>query len=241
MICKDIIGLTPVENILYDEVLLTLAEQGQMGEVLRFWESPETFIVLGKISKAEEDVFFSATRTDRIPVLRRFSGGGTVLQGKGCLNYTLILAKELHPTIHDLHGSYRFIFSKILQALQVLGIQAEYQLTSDLVLKDSRRKFSGNAQHRRKKFILHHGTILCDFDLPLMEKYLRMPKAIPVYRGDRSHKDFIVNLHLSPARIKQELMNVFHAHPVIKILSQKESELLQTFVSTKSVELAFGV
>ena len=45
MILKDISFKTPVENILYDDVLLTLAEQDKGGEVLRLWESEIVFIV----------------------------------------------------------------------------------------------------------------------------------------------------------------------------------------------------
>ena len=56
MILKDISLKTPKENILYDEVLLHLAEQTQGNEVLRFWESPEHFVVLGRICKEREDI-----------------------------------------------------------------------------------------------------------------------------------------------------------------------------------------
>ena len=49
MILKDITLSTPEENIVYDEVLLSLAEQGQEGESLRFWESSSLFVVLGRI------------------------------------------------------------------------------------------------------------------------------------------------------------------------------------------------
>ena len=56
MLLKDLTLNTPQENILYDDVLLHLAEQGQGGEILRFWESPEYFVVLGKISKEQEDI-----------------------------------------------------------------------------------------------------------------------------------------------------------------------------------------
>ena len=99
MVAKDISFETPQENILFDEVLLSLAEQKKSGEVLRFWESDKFFIVLGRTSSPVNDIHISAAVHDKIPVLRRSSGGGTVLQGKGCLNYSLILSKETHPQI----------------------------------------------------------------------------------------------------------------------------------------------
>ena len=112
MIFKNVSFKTPEENILYDEVLLKLAEQGAQGEVLRLWESPMLFVVLGRISKVTEDVREDNTKKDNVPVLRRFSGGGTVLQGPGCLNYSLILSKKTSPQVADLRRSYQFVLER---------------------------------------------------------------------------------------------------------------------------------
>ena len=76
-------------NIDFDEVLLSLAEKHSRGEYLRFWEPSKVFIVLGRIGRAEIDVNLTHVQEDHIPVLRRSSGGGTVLQGPGCLNYNI--------------------------------------------------------------------------------------------------------------------------------------------------------
>jgi len=165
MILKDISFKSPQENILYDDVLLHLAEQGQQGEVLRFWESPVYFVVLGRIGKEREDAKIDAVRRDHISVLRRSSGGGTVLQGKGCLNYSLVLSQELNPQIADLRKSYQIILGKVIEALKQIGIESKFCPISDIALAENNRKFSGNAQKRLKKFILHHGTILYNFDL----------------------------------------------------------------------------
>ncbi|MHA2181214.1 MAG: lipoate--protein ligase family protein, partial [Promethearchaeota archaeon] len=40
------------------------------------------------------------------------------------------------------------------------------------------KKFSGNAQVRRKGFILQHGTILLDFDPELMYSVLKAPENV---------------------------------------------------------------
>src|ERR1044071_8582092 len=82
---------SPAENLALDEALLDAAEAGQGGEVLRFWESPEYFVVVGYANKVDVEVNRVACESKGIPILRRCSGGGTVLQGPGCLNYTLIL------------------------------------------------------------------------------------------------------------------------------------------------------
>ena len=85
MLLKDITLATPQENILYDNVLMKLAEHGEGEEALRFWESEELFIVLGRIGNPAADLRIEKVLADRVPVLRRSSGGGRSCREKGAL------------------------------------------------------------------------------------------------------------------------------------------------------------
>ncbi|MBI5023597.1 MAG: lipoate--protein ligase family protein [Candidatus Omnitrophica bacterium] len=236
MIFKDITFPTPQENILYDNVLLELAEQGSAGEALRFWESQELFIVLGRIGDPAVDLRVEKVLADRIPVLRRSSGGGTVLQGKGCLNYTLVLSKE-RPEIHDLRRSYQFILGRIITALKVLKVDAVCRPLSDIALTQNNKKISGNAQKRSKKFVLHHGTLLYGFDLKKIENYLTMPKDVPEYRQNRSHSDFVANIPATADALKQEIQKSFSVTQEENRLSSAEKECLQHFRKLPNVTL----
>ena len=60
--------------------------------MLRFWEPNKPFVVVGYANQAAREVDLEACRKLGIPVFRRCTGGGTVLQGPGCLNYSLDLA-----------------------------------------------------------------------------------------------------------------------------------------------------
>ena len=82
---------SPAENLACDEALLDWCENGKGDEVLRFWEPREHFVVVGYANKIANEVNVAACEKRGIPILRRCSGGGTVLQGPGCLNYTLVL------------------------------------------------------------------------------------------------------------------------------------------------------
>ena len=234
MLVRDISLDTPEENILFDEVLFTLAEEGACDEMLRFWESPEVFVVLGRIGKVEDDVKVQAVLKDGLKVLRRASGGGTVLQGKGCLNFTLILSRERNE-VRDLKPSYRFILGRCLEALKELGVNADYYPISDIALIDGQMKISGNAQKRGKNFIMHHGTFLLDFDLGLMEKYLTLPKDRPQYRQHRPHQGFVSNIHLSADRVKGSLGRAFKAGEQKNTLTPQEKQLLKKLLRTKDV------
>lgn len=72
-------------------------------------------------------------------------------------------------------------------------------------------KFSGNAQRRRKQTLLFHGTLLLNFDLPLIGELLPMPSKEPDYRHHRAHQEFLINLQVPAEAIKQALQEVWQA------------------------------
>ena len=195
------------------------------------------FIVLGRIGQVADDIHVATVLKDKIPVLRRSSGGGTVLQGKGCLNFSLILSKYDNPQLNDIRKSYQIILNKVMFAVKQLGVEAIFQHASDLALIDPPKKFSGNAQRRCKKFILHHGTLLYDFPLFYIEKYLKMPKEVPVYRHGRSHEAFVTNLAVNPDDCKAALRQVFNARQQDDDLSFDERKCLDKFLKEKEITL----
>jgi lipoate-protein ligase A len=226
---RDITFPSPQENIAFDETLWTMAEKHGAGEYLRFWESSKIFIVLGRIGRAQVDVNTILAQKDGIPVLTRSSGGGTVVQGPGCLNYTLVLSKQTHPQINDLRRSYEWISTKVIEALRRQGVEAYFRPTSDMATGAGEKKFSGNAQRRGKNFILHHGTVLYNFDLSLISRYLNMPKDIPEYRKHRPHTDFVTNIPIDPGVFKDHLAHIFQA-PASQAPSAAELTLLKNSI-----------
>jgi lipoate---protein ligase len=237
MLFRDISFQDPKQNLAFDQVLLKLCdgtntsrpEHSGDREYLRFWESPTYFVVLGRIGKEMEDVHMDVAASDGIPVLRRSSGGGTVVQGPGCLNYSIVLSKDKNPVLNDLRGSYAWISQKVTDSLKTLGVDACFRPISDIALSQGDLKFSGNAQHRGKTHILHHGTILYDFNLDLVSKYLKMPKDIPEYRKARSHKDFITNIYIKPAEFKQAFARSFGITESPQPLTAEEASSLREF------------
>lgn len=199
-----------VENLALDEALLLAAESSNGGEVLRFWEWPESAIVLGAGGRIADDVQEAACLAESVPLLRRSSGGGTVLLGRGCLLYTLVLNYERDAALREIRPSYRFILGQIGPALAEGVGFIEQAGISDLVLAG--RKVSGTAQQRKRSFLLHHGTLLYDMDLSLIPRYLREPPRQPEYRAGRSHLAFVDNLPLPRDAIKQRLRHIWDAN-----------------------------
>jgi len=218
---------TPQHNLACDEVLLDLCEDGLEGEILRFWEPLEYFVVLGYSNKIGREINEVSCQTLRIPALRRPSGGGTVLQGPGCLNFSLILKIDGAAPLQSITRTNTYILDRHREALMSLaGPGVKVQGTSDLTVNNL--KFSGNAQRRKRRALLFHGTFLCSFDIPLIEKALQMPPKQPDYRQNRTHTDFLTNVATSPAEIKKALKKCWGAKEELKkIPSQKIEELVR--------------
>ncbi len=177
--------------------------------MLRFWESPVSFVVLGAGSSINRDVNLEACEAQEIEVHRRCSGGGTVAQGPGCLNYALVVDKEARPEMATIATTNHAILQSVAKCLNELGVPAEIQGISDLA--SGNIKFSGNAQRRRKRFILFHGTLLHAFDLSLITRCLKEPEKQPDYRASRSHRQFVSNIRVDPEAFKRAFLQHWKA------------------------------
>jgi lipoate---protein ligase len=196
------------ENLALDEALLLAAEAGEGGEVLRFWEWPGPAVVLGAGGSIAIDVNETTCREDGVPVHRRASGGGTVLLGRGCLLFSLVLAYDRAAELRDVTASYRWLLGRVRDALRPvsdLGLAGTSDLTAGGL------KVSGNAQQRKARHVLHHGTLLYGFDLPRLARYLNRPEREPAYRAGREHSVFVANLPADGATLRRLLATEFEA------------------------------
>jgi len=206
--------------------LLEAAEAGQSPPTLRFWESSRTFIALGYSNRAAIECDVLACARHGIPILRRVTGGGTVMQGRGCLNYALVQRIESGDSL-NVGATNDTVMEAVRRALNpLLNGEVERHGHTDLTWRG--RKFSGNAQKRKAKHFLFHGTILLDFDVELVEECLRAPSKQPEYRANRNHLDFIGNIPLEREAVKSALANAFGANEISSFaLDEQTRELVR--------------
>lgn len=219
----DLTFPSPAENLACEEALLDACEENNGEEVLRFWETREMFVVVGYANRVAAEVKVATCRKHGIPIFRRCSGGGTVLQGPGCLNYALILRITDDGPLRNITSANQFIMERNRAAIESLADQLKTQNSklnisvrghTDLCLGNL--KFSGNSQRRKKAFLLFHGTFLLNFNLALAGEFLRMPTHQPAYRAGRTHDDFLVNLNLADGRVKAALQRAWNATAELK-------------------------
>lgn len=221
---------TAAQNLALDEALLDACDAGLAPPVLRVWEPSNRFVVLGYANSISREVNTAACAAMAIPVLRRCSGGGTVLQAPGCVNYALILPIVPRSPVSGIHEANQWIMRRQRNALQPL-IPNEVQVMGDTDLACNNRKFSGNAQRRKSKALLFHGTLLNSMDLTLISLALRQPSKQPAYRSNRDHLEFVMNLGVSTdallAALRQEWQALELMQPSDALLAASE-ELVRT-------------
>jgi lipoate-protein ligase A len=215
----------PAENLACDEALLDWCEAGAGQEVLRFWESSEYFVVVGYANKVVSEVNVAACEKNVIPIYRRCSGGGTVLQGPGCLNYTLILKIVKDGPLGNISSANRFVMERNRKAIETIfaksatrDTEPEIAVCGHTDLAMDSLKFSGNAQRRRRRFLLFHGTFLLNFNLSLVHKLLLMPSKQPDYRESRAHAEFLANLNIPAETVKIALQTVWKAKATLVLV-----------------------
>jgi lipoate-protein ligase A len=147
----DLLPLSAAENLAADEVILDRCEAGNGQETLMFWEPRETFVVVGYANKVASEVDVAACAAQGVPIFRRCSGGGTVVQMPGGLNYSLILRIEENAPTRNITSVNQFIMEKNRAAIASLADEFKIQNSkfkisvrghTDLCLGDL--KFAGN-------------------------------------------------------------------------------------------------
>ncbi|MDZ4659870.1 MAG: lipoate--protein ligase family protein [Bythopirellula sp.] len=206
----------PAENLALDEALLDACAAGEItGGVLRLWEPDNYFVVLGRSSDPSVEVNLTACRALNIPVLRRASGGGTILAGPGCLMYAVVLSYADQPELKSIPRAHQFVLNRIATSLASLVPGITLAGISDLAFSSSNnqlQKFSGNALRAKRTHFLYHGTLLHDFDLDRVGQLLAQATREPNYRNARTHGEFIANLPASREQLVNLLTSAWNAN-----------------------------
>ncbi|XP_071703505.1 uncharacterized protein [Rutidosis leptorrhynchoides] len=144
-------------------------------------------IVMGISGKPAELVEINHVLEDKIPVIRRFTGGGTVIVDHGSIFVSFICNKDAVPDVQP--------YPRPIMSWSSLLYSKVFQETDDFRLRENdyvfgHRKFGGNAQSITKNRWIHHTSFLWDYETRNMS-YLKLPKRAPEYRMARDHLDFI--------------------------------------------------
>ena len=162
-------------NMATDEALTRSKGEGGL-DTLRFYRWNPSAVTLGYFQSVEDEVDLEAMKKYGIDLNRRISGGGAVLNSaEGEITYSIVMDEDDPRISDDPTESYRYLCHGIIEGLANLGIKADFKPINDIIVGP--KKVSGNAQIRRYGAVLHHGTILVDFDASKMFSVLKISDA----------------------------------------------------------------
>lgn len=198
---------TPRDQLALDEAMLMSAEKRGSGEVLRVWEFAEPVVVAGRSTRLEYEVDLSFCRSTGVEVLRRCSGGASVVGGPGCLMYSVVLSMLEKPELRKIDFAHQYVMSKVLNAVRLQLPEVELRGICDLAWHE--KKCSGNSLRIHRDYLLYHGTILYDFDLQFLDQCLKGAPRQPEYRLGRQHYEFVTNVPIDPKGFADTLCDHF--------------------------------
>jgi len=168
----------------------------------------DNVVVMGLSGKLDELVHAERARADGVAVLRRFSGGGTVVLNAGSLWFTMVTSEPVcAPFPKDV---MRWVGAVYAQALG--GHVDARMVENDLVVRGA--KVAGHAQAISGSRWVHHTSLLWTLTAQQMS-YLKLPARRPAYRGDRDHLEFVAGVSaLAPGLSQQELIDAVVRHVV---------------------------
>jgi lipoate-protein ligase A len=164
---------SPFRNVALEEALArkNCSEESQYTPTVRFWRNPNS-VVIGRFQEAAAEVDLTECKLSQVQVARRFTGGGTVFQDEGTLNFTVVTKPADNPSILKFQEQNMRV---VTEALDNLGLGCSLSAPNS-ILADG-RKICGAAAALGKIFAFWHCSIMVTTNTRLLERVLSPSKA----------------------------------------------------------------
>lgn len=175
-------------------MLLQRFVDGSRGPTLRLWAWAEPALVVGSNQVVANEVDLDQAAALGFRVVRRISGGGTMLVEPGrTVTYSMILPERAVAGMSFVE-SFRYLDAWAVECLRGMGVPADYRPVNDIVSPQG--KIGGAAQARRRRAVLHHTTIAFHVEQDLVERLIRIGRERVSPRGVRSAEKVVSPLSL---------------------------------------------
>lgn len=231
-------SLPAAQHVALDEVIVNAVATGQRGPTLRFWDWPDSVVVIGSFQSLTNEIDLEGAKRHGIEIVRRITGGGAMFMEPGnCITYSLAVPVSLVEGL-TFEQAYAFLDDWVLGALAELGIKAHYVPINDIT--SEKGKIGGAAQKRfANGVVLHHVTMAYDINADRMLEVLRIGREKLSGKGITS-----ANKRVDPMRsqtgmdrsaIIQSFMDHFQQRYSSQLSQYKDQELeeAKTLVESK--------
>jgi lipoate-protein ligase A len=196
----EFFGTDPAFNLAAEQYVFD--RLGGEHDYFILWQNNNAIIV-GKNQNVDMEINRDFVNKYDIQVVRRLSGGGAVYHDLGNLNFTFIVTSR-HESLIDLH----LFCQPVADTLASLGIEAKIEGRNDITING--KKFSGNSQYIKDGRVMHHGTIMFDSNLEVLERALNVTGGKVQAKGIRSVRSRVTNIkeHLQVPMTVQEFKEI---------------------------------
>jgi lipoate-protein ligase A len=214
---------TAAMNMAIDRAVLVANSDKKVPPTVRFFTWKPPAISIGYFQSLEEEVDLKNCKKHGVDYVRRITGGGAVFHEEE-LTYSIVISESHSQIPKNIMESYGRICGAVIKGLKNLGIKSEYKPINDIIT--SGKKISGNAQTRKMKTVLQHGTVLTDVDIDKMFSLLKVP--------NEKIKDKLI------ADVKERVTSIKHALGRVILFNDVAKAMQKGFEEEFNVELVEG-
>lgn len=188
------------------------------------WIPDKSYIVLGASNNAKDAVVEETTVRDNIVVLKRRTGGQTVMLTPNNIIISAVITDENVMKPKDVFIRFN---DHIMGAIaKNHTVQFSTRGISDIAMGE--KKILGSSMYRGKGKLFYHAVLNFNEPSTTFQKYLKHPSNEPDYRKGRQHHDFVTSLKEtgyaeSISYLKNEL-----ADSLSTILSNYDEDLIES-------------
>lgn len=214
---------TAAMNMAIDRAVLVANSEGKVPPTVRFYGWKPPAISIGYFQSLTEEIDLDICEKLGVEYVRRITGGGAVFHDDE-LTYSIVIPESHSQIPKNIMESYGRICAALIKGLKYLGIESSYVPINDIVTDG--RKISGNAQTRKLRTVLQHGTIIIDVDVDKMFSLLKVP--------NEKIKDKLI------ADVKQRVTSIKHVLGRETSFDEVASAMKAGFEEEFNVELVKG-
>lgn len=213
-----------IEDYIYNK--MPLSPTSAFSRLMFYINTP--CVVIGKNQNPWREANLPLLENMRIPLIRRRSGGGTVVHDTGNVNYSYMTRKEDFD---------RMVFANLVaEAVNNVALPSKHVTVNergDIVTKKDNLKVSGSAYKLSRGKSYHHGTMLLNLNLKALRAFLHRDESkigsVTTSSAVASVKSPVTNLNISKELFIDEVARCFKAKYGVSVPSDKtEADNAQT-------------
>jgi lipoate---protein ligase len=211
-----------IEDFLFRHVLSN-SNNNYCPSILFLYQNDPT-VVIGRAQNPWLETNFPWIKENKINLIRRQSGGGTVYHDLGNLNYSFLALTPLYQVDQHLRI--------LIDALANLGLDAHANKRHDLYINEdgTEKKISGSAFRKASDRAFHHATLLIDSNLDNLIKAISSD-----FKIDQSSAKGVKSVRSKVANLNQLSPNI-NINSIIKVIIEEYKNIHQIEDSTIILE-----